>query len=79
MTREEAEKLAREIDGNALDVGTDLILRIAAKEWNAGVDAADEALAKAFNFSCPACGSEPWTNIDCKACGTFRALKREVK
>ena len=27
------------------------------------------ALASAQFSSCPACGSEPWVNIDCQLCG----------
>jgi hypothetical protein len=42
---------------------------------DAAIDGCENAMARACNFSCPACGSEPWCNIDCAVCAVFGALK----
>lgn len=34
-------------------------------------------LAEHFT-SCPACGTEPWLNIDCKVCATMTGLELET-
>jgi len=61
-----AEVLGESADGDVLR---------ALLEGEATLDTIAEVRGMAERFtSCPACGSEPWVNIDCKVCSVMRAL-----
>lgn len=36
-------------------------------------------LAAPLITSCPKCGAEPWTNIDCELCAVGHALRKDIE